>query len=161
MEKSIKSFEEYVSDIDKAKQIEYKNSYELNSVEREVEDVKDDAESKQVSEAGEAPTETEKAETPESAPKKDVSDLLKECYEILKEEAKAWQDDAHDEHTIESYMVENAALVARLAVETLDDMKSDMKTEAHESCLNRMIESYTKKINESKDMRNAEDAQNM
>ena len=49
--------------------------------------------------------------------------MLTEVYESCKNEAKAYEDDAHDEHTVESYMKENAALIAALAAKSLKEMK--------------------------------------
>ena len=84
--------------------------------------------------------------------------MLKEVYESCKSEAKVWEEDAHDDHTAESYMKENAALVATLAVASLKEMKEDYTTEAFEAACNEMIESYTKKMNEMKETESAEDA---
>ena len=77
------------------------------------------------------------------------------------EEAQAWDEDAHDDHTIETYMAENAALVAKMGVNALNEMKGDMETEAFEACLNKMAEAYSKKINESKQVKDAVDAEDV
>jgi hypothetical protein len=87
-----------------------------------------------------------------------VASMLKEVYEACKNEAKVWEDDAHDSHTIESYMAENAALVASLAAKSLKEMKDEYSTEAFEAACNSMIESYTTKINEMKESELADDA---
>ena len=87
-----------------------------------------------------------------------VASMLKEVYEACKNEAKVWEDDAHDSHTIESYMAENAALVAALAAKSLKEMKDEYSTEAFEAACNSMIESYTTKINEMKESELADDA---
>ena len=84
--------------------------------------------------------------------------MLQEVYESCKNEAKEWEEDAHDSHTVESYMAENAALVAALAAGALKEMKEDYSTEAYEAACNSMIESYTKKINEMKESESADDA---
>ena len=84
-----------------------------------------------------------------------VSDQLKEVFECAKKEAKEWADDNHDEHTIESYMSENAALIGALAVSKLKEMKDDSDIEAFEAACNMMIESYTNKVNEMKEVQNA------
>ena len=90
---------------------------------------------------------------------KGVADMMKEAYEACKEEAKAYEEDAHDEHTIESYMKENAALVAALAAGALKEMKEDYAVEAFEAACNEMVEAYTKKMNEMKEMDSAADAE--
>jgi hypothetical protein len=90
-----------------------------------------------------------------------VSEMLEKCYERAIEEAKEWADDAHDDHTVETYMAENAALVAKMGVTALSRLKEEMSTEAFEACLNKMAESYTKKINESKEVKAAEDAEDI
>ena len=77
--------------------------------------------------------------------------MLKECYEACKTEAKAWSEDAHDEHTVETYMKENAAVVAGLAAQALEGMKGDLETEAYEDALNHMSDALSKKINECKE----------
>lgn len=82
---------------------------------------------------------------------KAVAEMLKECYEAAKNEAKAWEADMHDEHTIESYLKENAALVAALAANALKEMKSDIELEAFEATCNELKESYAKKIDEMKE----------
>ena len=84
--------------------------------------------------------------------------MLKEVYEACKNEAKVWEEDAHDSHTVESYMAENAALVASLAAKSLKEMKDEYSTEAFEAACNSMIESYTTKINEMKESELADDA---
>ena len=94
----------------------------------------------------------------ETKDSKEVAEMLKEVYESCKSEAKVWEEDAHDDHTAESYMKENAALVATLASASLKEMKEDYTTEAFEAACNEMIESYTKKMNEMKETESAEDA---
>ncbi len=90
-----------------------------------------------------------------------VSEMLEKCYERAIEEAKEWAEDAHDDHTVETYMAENAALVAKMGVNSLSRLKEEMSTEAFEACLNKMAESYTKKINESKEVKAVDDAEDI
>jgi len=144
-------------------------------LEAELEDTVDGAGAEEISEAEEAEEETEEVaeeeteevvaeeetkevaeeETEEVAEEEEeaasVSDMLQEVYESCKNEAKAWADDAHDEHTVETYMKENAALVGALAAKTLKEMKEDYSVEAYEAACNEMIESYSKKVNEMKE----------
>ena len=117
-------------------------------LEAELEDTVDGAGAEEISEAEEV-EETEEVEEEEEAAK--VSDLLQEVYESCKNEAKVWADDAHDEHTVETYMKENAALVGALAAKTLKEMKEDYSVEAYEAACNEMIEAYSKKVNEMKE----------
>ena len=90
-----------------------------------------------------------------------VASMLKEVYEACKNEAKAYEEDAHDSHTVESYMKENAALVAALAAGALKEMKDDYSTEAYEAACNEMVDAYTTKINEMKESDSAEDAEDV
>ena len=117
-------------------------------LEAELEDTVDGAGAEEISEAEET-EEVEEVEEEEEAAK--VSDLLQEVYESCKNEAKVWADDAHDEHTVETYMKENAALVGGLAAKTLKEMKEDYSVEAYEAACNEMIEAYSKKVNEMKE----------
>lgn len=112
-----------------------------------------------VYEAGEAILDDEKDKIKEET--KPVADLLKECYEAVIKEAKAWEEDAHDEHTVETYMAENASLVASMSANCVKEMKEDMASEAYEACLNKMSEAFTKKINECKESTVATDAEDI
>jgi hypothetical protein len=87
-----------------------------------------------------------------------VSSMLEKVYESCKNEAKVYEDDAHDSHTVESYMSENAALIATLAVGALKEMKEEYSTEAFEAACNKMVESYTDKITELKESELSGDA---
>ena len=122
-------------------------------LEAELEDTVDGAGDEEISEAEEAEEvkseEVEEVEEEEEA--QAVSDMLSEVYEACKNEAKAWADDAHDEHTVETYMKENAALVGALAAKSLKEMKEDYSVEAYEAACNEMIEAYSKKVNEMKE----------
>lgn len=119
-------------------------------LEAELEDTVDGAGNEEISESEESEEETEEvAEEEEEAML--VSDMLKEVYESCKNEAKAWEDDAHDEHTVETYMKENAALVGGMAAQCLKEMKEDYSVEAYEAACNEMIEAYSKKVNEMKE----------
>ena len=105
--------------------------------------------------------ETEEVEEIEEVVESSCSEMLEKCYESCKNEAKAYEEDAHDEHTIESYMKENAALVAALAAKTLKEMKEEYSVEAYEAACNQMIEAYTNKMNEMKDADSVSDAADM
>ena len=82
-----------------------------------------------------------------------ASELMKEMYEKACEEAKAYENDDYDEHTVESYMKENAALIAALAADKLKEAyesvhDEEMTQEQFESACESMKESYAKKMDE-------------
>jgi hypothetical protein len=137
---------EFVASID-SKLVDPVDTFESKETEEEIEEVEEEAEEEVEEEAEE---EAEEA--------KQVSEMLQEVYEACKNEAKVYEDDAHDDHTVESYMAENAALIAALAAKSLTEMKEEYSTEAYEAACNGMIESYTKKMNEMKETESAEDA---
>lgn len=140
----LKSFEQYVSEMDRSEEIEDTVVKTGEPEERDIEEVEDDAEEVQANESEESSEE-------ETVP---VSEMLENCYANVKEEASVWESDAHDDHTIETYMIENAALVATLAASTLKEMKNESSNEAYEACLNQMVEAYTKKMSEMKESSN-------
>ena len=125
-------------------------------------DLKDQAEGedigKEVSEAEEKEEVEESSEEEDAEkkskdePKRPVSEILKECYGMMKEEAAAWENDEHDEHTIETYMTENAALIGGFAANTLKEMKEDYALEAYEAACNSMKEAFCKKVDEAKEV---------
>jgi hypothetical protein len=139
---TIKSFETFVSGINK--------SGEIKPTEEPIKELQEGEESTGITNPDN--------EAEESIP---VSQLLETCYDKVVKEAAEWESDAHDEHTVQTYMAENAGLVASLAARSLAEMKSDMKTEAYEACLNKMSESYSKKINEMKEMKDATDMEDI
>lgn len=120
-----------------------------------------DGKTYKVEESEEAKEEAEESEEVEEGDKEEVAkalvaDMMKEMYEACKGEAKAYEEDMHDEHTIESYMNENAALAAALAAQALKEMKEDMTLEMYEAACEGLKESYSKKIDEMKEAWNAE-----
>ena len=156
---SIKKFEDFVSEMDRAEETEDVVSTEGTPEVKTAEETEEEAEEVQgVDEGGEANLGTDDSAKEVVKP---VSEMLKECYEAIIAEAKVWEEDAHDEHTVETYMAENASLVAGLAANTLKEMKADMETEAYEACLNKMSEAFAKKINEIKEMKDAVDAEDV
>lgn len=156
---SIKKFEEFVSEMDRAEEIEADVVAKGTPDVKSEEEAEEEAEEVQgITEAGEAKLEDEFDSKKIKEETKPVADLLKECYEAVVKEAKMWEEDAHDEHTVETYMAENASLVAGMAANCVKEMKQDMASEAYEACLNKMSEAFTKKINESKEATAATDA---
>ena len=87
-----------------------------------------------------------------------VADKLNECYEEIVGEVKAWAEDVHDDHTEESYMKENAALVATLAAKALKETK-DHTPEQYEASINVIKEAFSKKLNEVLEMENEGEAE--
>ena len=175
----LKSFDQFLSERDRADDIQQdvidmstpdtKGAEEAEEEAEEVqghgnaEEAKPIEEAEEAEEAEEEPKveeEEEEAELEEAEEEeaKQVSEMLQEVYEACKNEAKVYEDDAHDDHTVESYMIENAALIAALAAKSLTEMKEEYSTEAYEAVCNGMIESYTKKMNEMKETESAEDA---
>ena len=84
------------------------------------------------------------------------SEQLKKCYEGVIKEACAYDGDDYPDHTLESYLKENAALVAALTAESMEQAHAeikddDMTIETYEAMLNTVKESYNKKIEELKE----------
>lgn len=84
------------------------------------------------------------------------SDHLSKSYEMAIKEAVDYEGDDYPDHTLESYMKENAALVATLAATAMEESYSEVKDEdltqeMYEAMLNEMKESYTKKLEEMKE----------
>ena len=85
-----------------------------------------------------------------------VEEMLQEGYSKVKEAACAYENDDYQDHTLEMYMKENAALVAALAVDAMEEgykevKEEEMTQETYESACNEMKESYCKKIDELKE----------
>jgi hypothetical protein len=102
-------------------------------------------------EASETPEEQEAEKKSKDESKRPVSEILKECYGMMKEEAALWENDEHDEHTVETYMTENASLVGGFAANTLKEMKEDYAIEAYEAACNQIKEAFCKKVDECKE----------
>lgn len=155
---NIKSFETFISEMDRAEEIETKLTSMAEPDDKDFEEAEEEAEEVQESEEKVTPIQGKGDGINPTIP---VSEMLEKCYERVMEEAQAWDEDAHDDHTVETYMAENAALVAKMGVNALNEMKGDMETEAFEACLNKMAEAYSKKINESKQVKDAVDAEDV
>ncbi len=80
-----------------------------------------------------------------------VADKLNECYKEVVNEAKHWAEDVHDDHTVETYMKENAALIAALAVDALKESK-EHTPEQLEASVNVMKDAFSKKLMEALEM---------
>jgi hypothetical protein len=114
---------------------------------KDIEETEAEADKVQTNEAEEK---SEGEETKEEEVEEMVSEILEKCYEKVVKEAKAWETDAHDDHTIETYMSENAALVAGLAAKAIKECKEEFGIEAYEAALNMVKEAFSKKIEEIK-----------
>ena len=82
--------------------------------------------------------------------------MLVEAHHKVKEAACAYEKDEYQDHTLEMYMKENAALVATLAATAMEEgygevKETDLTQEMHEAILNEMKEAYAKKIDELKE----------
>jgi hypothetical protein len=128
--------------------VEFENGIELyfdeegNLIDDEDEDESDEDED----ESDEDEDEDEK--TPRS-----VAEMLKEVYEAAHNEAKAYEGDDYQEHTVESYMKEMAALNAGMMAEmyeaSCNEVKEEeMTVEMYEAACNSMKEAYAKKMDE-------------
>lgn len=144
MANKILSFEEYSSKT-ASPQVE----------ETQVEDLK----AKEM-EAEEEEIESEEEEEIESSEESDddevVSEMLKKCYESACKEAVAYEGDDYTEHTIESYLKENAALCASLGADALEKAhgqvrEGELTVEMYEASCNEMKEAFIKKIDEVKE----------
>jgi hypothetical protein len=211
MAQKLKSFEQFVSEMDRADEIE-KDIVDMGSPEEHSEEEADqvqqaneaeagvdaedlDGKTKDVSgkiefddkevnqdaqddsaelnkdlkgedEAGKEVNEDEEKEETEEAPEasegeepKTAIDLMKECMEAMKNEAKAWESDEHDEHTVETYMCEAAALLGNYAANSLKSLKEDYELEAYEAACNSIKEAFCKKVDEAKEANMAPSAQ--
>lgn len=84
---------------------------------------------------------------------KSVAEMLKEVYEAAHNEAKSYEGDDYQEHTVESYMKEMAALNAGMMAEmyeaSCNEVKEEeMTVEVYEAACNSMKEAYAKKMDE-------------
>ena len=78
--------------------------------------------------------------------------MMESVKEMMKSEAKAYESDDYDEHTVESYLKENAALIGGVAAKALEEMKEADETytkEAYEATCNSLKEAYAKKLDEA------------
>ena len=63
-----------------------------------------------------------------------------------------WAEDVHDEHTIESYMKENATHIAHISVNAIKKCGGEWDDNRKEAALEGLIEAYTNKIREIQEM---------
>ena len=116
----------------------------------DADDDDDDEESEEV-DAEEGEAEAAPAEVPAT-----VEEMLMEGYTKVKEAACAYENDEYQDHTLEMYMKENAALVATLAATAMEEgygevKETELTQEMYEAACNELKESYCKKIDELKE----------
>ena len=150
MDKKILSFEEYAANKNLANtdklaedeiEIKVDGEYEIE-VEEDDEDEKE--------------AETEEVEETEEVAKA-VSEMMTEAYESAVKEACEYDKDDYPDHTVESYLKENATLAATLVAQSAEDANAEihgegLTKEMYEACLNGIKEAYNKKIDELKEM---------
>lgn len=120
--------------------------------EEEAEESGEEAGEEEVAEEPEAEAGAEVA--PEAAPT--VEAMLSEGYNKVKEAACAYEKDEYQDHTLEMYMKENAALVAALAAKAMEEgygevKETELTQEMYEAMCNELKEAYAKKIDELKE----------
>jgi len=106
-------------------------------------------------EEGEEEAPEAEAEAPAEAPAT-VEEMLIEGYSKVKEAACAYEKDEYQDHTLEMYMKENAALVATLAATAMEEgygevKETELTQEMYEAHCNEMKEAYAKKMDELKE----------
>tara|TARA_Y100000361_G_scaffold131864_1_gene128847 strand:- start:2685 stop:3269 length:585 start_codon:yes stop_codon:yes gene_type:complete len=85
---------------------------------------------------------------------KTVAEMMTELKDAMVKEAKVWEEDAHDNHTAESYLKENAALAATMAATALEEMNKEDESytkESYEASCEVLKEAYCKKIDSCKE----------
>ena len=82
--------------------------------------------------------------------------MFSEGYGKVKEAACAYEKDEYQDHTLEMYMKENAALIATLAAKAMEEgygevKETELTQEMYEARCNELKEAYSKKIDELKE----------
>ena len=132
-----------------------KNAEEFVEETEDVEDEESDEDESDDDESDESDEDDEEDDKLEEV-LETCSDHLSKSYEMAIKEAVDYEGDDYPDHTLESYMKENAALVATLAATAMEEGYSEVKDEdltqeMYEAMLNEMKESYIKKIEEMKE----------
>ena len=83
---------------------------------------------------------------------KTANEMLTDAYHKALDEAKAYEADDNDGHTLEEYLKEMASLTAEKMYEMYEsscsEMREGMTMEMYERACNEMKESYTAKMDE-------------
>ena len=119
----------------------------------------DDDDDEEGEEDGDEGEEVEEAPEAEAAPAEapaTVEEMLTEAHHKVKEAACAYEKDEYQDHTLEMYMKENAALIATLAATAMEEGYSEVREteltqEMYEAMLNEIKDAYAKKIDELKE----------
>ena len=162
MDKKILSFEEYAANKGLAT-TEVAETEEESTIEESCESCGEDpctCESEEIDDESDDEESDDEESDDEESDDDDIlescSEQLKKCYEGVIKEACAYDGDDYPDHTLESYLKENAALVAALTAESMEQAHAeikddDMTIETYEAMLNTVKESYNKKIEELKE----------
>ena len=124
--------------------------------EEESEDDDDDEDDDDEDDDDEDDDDEDDDESEEESEEVTVESMLSEGYAKVKEAACAYEKDDYQDHTLEGYMKENAALVATLAAQAMEEAYGEVKEgeltqEMYEAACNEMKEAYVKKIDELKE----------
>ena len=120
----------------------------------------DDEEESDEEESDEEESDEEAVEAPEAEAGAEttvtVEEILTDGYHKVKEAACAYENDEYQDHTLEMYMKENAALIATMAAKAMEEAYSEVKEtemtkEMYEALSNELKEAYSKKIDELKE----------
>jgi len=172
MAKQILSFEEYSKNLKGSDVGEHENPEGYPAPEGETDDVEDFNE-EEVEEDEEREEEVADAEDVEEAeleadPEQRsedendaevliVSEMVAKVYKNVVMEACDYAGDDYDDHTLETYMKENAALVAGMAAQALEEAykeineADEMANETYEAMMNEMKEAYCNKIDQCRE----------
>ena len=166
MAKTILSFEEYNSEI-KGNQTDADVTEEVITEECDVCDndpctcettgqEDEDEEIQDYTKDGESSDDDEGEDEDEDELIENCSEQLKKCYETAMTEACAYEGDDYAEHTVETYVKENASLVATHLCEMYERAcgevkEQDLTIEMYEASCNEMKESFNKRIDEMKE----------
>jgi hypothetical protein len=119
-----------------------------DEVETQIADVEEEPAAEEAPEEEKEEASEEGEESEEAEAQATVEEMVKELYERVKNEAKVWEEDMHDTHTIESYLQENAALMAMMATKAIKESRENITQEQFEAGCNGLKEAYSKKIDE-------------
>jgi len=120
------------------------------------EEAEEEADEEGSEEVGAEEGEVEAAPAEPTSETMTVETMFIEGYSKVKEAACAYENDEYQDHTLEMYMRENAALIATLAAGAMEEAYGEVKEteltqEMYEAHCNEMKEAYAKKIDELKE----------
>ena len=173
MAKQILSFEEYSKNLKGSDVGEHDNPEGYPAPEGETDDVENfnnqeveeeedreeevaDADDVEETEEVEEDEEEQGTEEPEEAALK-VAEQMVKTYKSVVMEACEYTGDDYEDHTLSTYMKENAALVATLAAQALEEAYTalnedqEMANETYEAMMSEMSEAYVNKIDQCRE----------